>query len=69
MSTAKPKKVTLDFKTTGDPGVLGGFLGQSRVQRGDSATAITETTQCVIEKWFMNPGSGGGSGGASSYGE
>lgn len=75
LSTAKPKKVsaavsgTLDFKTTGDPSALGEFLGQSRLQRGNSETAIKETTQCVIENGFMDPGSGGGSGRASSYGE
>jgi hypothetical protein len=78
MSTAKPKRVsaavseTLDFKTivtTGDPSVLGGPLGQSRLQRGNSAHAIKEATQCVIENGFTNRGSGGGGGSASSYGE
>ena len=73
MSTASKSAAvseTLDFKATGDPGVLGEFLGQSRLQRGsNSKTAIKEVTQYFIENGFMNRGSGGAVGSVSTYGE
>jgi hypothetical protein len=69
---SKPKKVsaagseTRDYKTSGAPSTMGNFLGKARLQRGGSEHAIHEATQCVLQNGFMNPSSGGGSGGSTS---